>query len=560
MSETSSDQSKPSSDNLEWRGDSWFDSASSVSYQVPVRTFWIKVTNLRVLYGASTLFRREERLGPLAKRVTGECVQNARQSVSVIGNPSVAITRFAVTIDNREADQGHTNGLAETDEGTSNATTQIENLTSNGHRSTYDDYVKAAIAGGQPTGILGSFKADRELGRKDEWYIQANLPPDVFNALSNAIEESSALNLTLAFRFINIFVTDYHAPPAWEVRWYVPPPKNEYELADLVRGYVTHVSWFRLEDKVATTYENAETYQNAEQTRKTWVDNLVGQWFEDRNPKHGAYSEYKYALDIISKAALKHAEMIHAPVSGGNCSFEKLCDQGFAVVRNLEYGIWDSQSEDDKKALKLWSHRKWPVYDVQNKKSPFLRREHIEEAVGEYLELPYRARGMDRLLVDLLVALELYQYSNEMINEVVTPGLPPRSPLKVRHPLVSYLKGLLINFSLFILVGFILYKSHGLDDSWVWLSYIACAVLSLFWPVLATISLPFKWRAHRNAVKRVGLLIAEMQNCYRELESAGPISARHILERLRVADDKGVSWPPSLYALLDDVMQRAGRF
>jgi hypothetical protein len=43
------------------------------------------------------------------------------------------------------------------------------------------------------------------------------------------------------------------------------------------------------------------------------------------------------------------------------------------------------------------------------------------------------------------------------------------------------------------------------------------------------------------------------------LNHTGPVSARRLLERVKVAADKGVVWPRPLYALLDDVMARTGR-
>ena len=62
------------------------------------------------------------------------------------------------------------------------------------------------------------------------------------------------------------------------------------------------------------------------------------------------------------------------------------------------------------------------------------------------LALPYRSRAMDRLLVKVLVAMEFYAFGDEMFNEKSLFGLlPVRSPLKQRHSLLAYLRGLLVN-------------------------------------------------------------------------------------------------------------------
>lgn len=51
-----------------------------------------------------------------------------------------------------------------------------------------------------------------------------------------------------------------------------------------------------------------------------------------------------------------------------------------------------------------------------------------------------------------------------------------------------------------------------------------------------------------------------MLGLYAEMNSDGPISAKHIRETAQKAADKGVVWPGPLFALLDDVVARTGRF
>ena len=334
--------------------------------------------------------------------------------------------------------------------------------------------------------------------------------------------------------------------------------------------------------------EGARFKENAEKARCEYLDHEIERWFKDRNPEHGRYSEYARALHVISKAALKHAEATNAPMSGTDDLFMSLLTQGCDVVRELHCALrpdkkwveenkhwleeekrlslrshWDNPIEEEKRKLKLWSHCDSPLNDVAIKKIPYFCRPEIEFFVGLYLALPYRASLIDRLLVDVLVAMELYQFANEMINEKVDHGLgPPRSPLKQTHPLKTYLKnafyGLLSWTGIGMLVG-LLHHLHVISDGWAWGGYITCALMYLLTLSMVTAFLPSAWIKHVRSVKQVWSLISEMRNCYSALDSDGPVSARHILERIKSADDKGAVWPAPLYALLDDVMARTGR-
>lgn len=48
--------------------------------------------------------------------------------------------------------------------------------------------------------------------------------------------------------------------------------------------------------------------------------------------------------------------------------------------------------------------------------------------------------------------------------------------------------------------------------------------------------------------------------CYDLAGAAGPVSARQMIEQLKEAENVGIQWPPTLYALLDDIISRTGRF
>lgn len=81
----------------------------------------------------------------------------------------------------------------------------------------------------------------------------------------------------------------------------------------------------------------------------------------------------------------------------------------------------------------------------------------------------------------------------------------------------------------------------------------------LGYDALATINVPSYWRNHAKAVKTVNDCIVECTVAYNELKTEGPVSVKHLMERMKVAEDKGVAWPAPVYPLLDDIMGRTAR-
>jgi hypothetical protein len=64
----------------------------------------------------------------------------------------------------------------------------------------------------------------------------------------------------------------------------------------------------------------------------------------------------------------------------------------------------------------------------------------------------------------------------------------------------------------------------------------------------------------RRHNKRISTMLATMNRVYLELDAAGPVSSRNFIELARKATDAGVVWPAPLFALLDDIAARSGRF
>jgi hypothetical protein len=170
---------------------------------------------------------------------------------------------------------------------------------------------------------------------------------------------------------------------------------------------------------------------------------------------------------------------------------------------------------------------------------------------------------MDRFLVRVLIAMELYAFGDEMLNEKTFGLFPARSPLKQRHVLVAYLLGQIVNGVFFVgIAALALWASSNgweSDSSAAWISG-TCVSLFLLFGTISTLTLPFAWSKEAKARQHVAKLLSTMVTIYNELRSDGPISARYIRDRATNAAQEGVVWPAPLYAVLDDIISRTGRF
>jgi len=245
--------------------------------------------------------------------------------------------------------------------------------------------------------------------------------------------------------------------------------------------------------------------------------------------------QYHNLLRGISRAALEHA--LANNIGPDDFEYEVLRD-ALALVEGLRDAIPGRSNRspnflDDGNPLDL----------IKADKVPLIDRRSLEGQVGDYLALPYRSEAMDRTLVRCLIAAEMYAYGDEMLNEKTFFGLVPsllrRSPMKQRHALLSYLIGNLGNLVLF---------------GWWW------AGLFWFFVVTSTLALPYVWLNQAKARRRVVNLLTIMGTLYYDQRSDGPISAYYTRDRANDASRQGVGWPSPLFALLDDIISRTGRY
>jgi hypothetical protein len=227
--------------------------------------------------------------------------------------------------------------------------------------------------------------------------------------------------------------------------------------------------------------------------------------------------------------------------------FDACADVLFALVYALSP---NSESQEPN----FWKRPHDPVRALRESKGPVFRRDDVQEAVRMYLDLPVRSSLLDRTLVDILISMEMYAYGDQVFS-----GWHPVSLKKVLPTVTRLFVGGQLASAFTLGGGLLLYAfltgTHPSHDM------ITFAIaLWAFNLVVATGALPFSWRqiALENRLKE-GPLNAMVQ-VWQDVEASGPTSAVYVHERCIQAVEKLVGWPPSLFALLDDIISRSGRF
>jgi hypothetical protein len=299
---------------------------------------------------------------------------------------------------------------------------------------------------------------------------------------------------------------------------------------------------------------NRTKYKVSESAVREYVNVALG---EDRQ-KPVSRSLYQFLLQCMAEAASKYAS---GKPDIDEFEFEHdLLNRGLNVIDNLRSSLVKDWND---KTLNFWDSYASPMDKIKAGKVPYMVRSGIEEVVGEYLALPYRSQPIDRFLVRILVAVELFAFGDEMLNGEKDAFIPGRSPLKQRHVLLSYLGGQISNAVLFGVIAAVAIWAHS--NVWIGETALAwtigvCALLFLLGFAISTFALPSAWLMQGKARTRVTELLTTMSAVYSDLRSDGPISAQYIRGRATDASAKGVGWPAPLFALLDDIISRSGRF
>jgi hypothetical protein len=263
----------------------------------------------------------------------------------------------------------------------------------------------------------------------------------------------------------------------------------------------------------------------------------------DKKRTASGHHQYRHLLEELVDAALKQG------VSLGGAVW-----QASYIVRTLKDAVvspFGHNGHNVEKQINIWNHIDDTAKRVRTADFPDLRREDIEAAAAAYLKTPVRSQKVDRLLVDLLVAVEYFAYA-EHIRYSPT--------VRVRHPLSVYARARIRSAIFFAAVAGVVYAVTSVETAFL----VALACLALFGidTILATIGLLIALvaRAQGKGTATSNDLLLLMDFLYQDLKSDGLISAFHIREKARKADERGVRWPATLFALLDDIAARTGRF
>lgn len=305
--------------------------------------------------------------------------------------------------------------------------------------------------------------------------------------------------------------------------------------------------------------------ETLDDVRRARVDDAFGSSVAQADRSKTRYTQYYWLLDVLTKEAQAYAErntMDAEAFRHGIGHEDSPLSAAVDVSWDLRYALVQYDRLDNPDTFNFWRHEKQPLRLVQGQQTPYIHREQLEEAVGKYLKLPFRSEQLDKLLVDVLVATEMYGFAEAMLNEQTFGLFPARSPLKQRHVFRSYLGGIAIYGAVLLsaAAGF----AYAGVQGWIgqgWGIGIA-AILVLLFAVLSawdTFALPFAWRSQSKAKAQAAKLMTDMFSFYSELDSTGPLSAQRVRERASELAALGVVWPASLFAMLDDSIRRTGR-
>lgn len=219
--------------------------------------------------------------------------------------------------------------------------------------------------------------------------------------------------------------------------------------------------------------------------------------------------------------------------------------RGLDVVETAARAVNPSWwNRDDRDAALAWHHQSRPILAGKKHAEPYIIRIDVEEAAAEYLALPYRVDGLDRLLADMLMAAEMFAFADEM-----QPQLNRKLPT-ILSWLWGNLKSLVIGLAIAGVLAWLAPNSTVI----LWIAGVI-AGLTLLGAAFSLIVFPFLYPGVRAQRQKFVATITGMIDAYTAL-GGSPASVPHIRKLVDRANDNGVVWPAPLMALLDDIAER----
>ncbi|HET6159538.1 MAG TPA: hypothetical protein VFE34_14430 [Dongiaceae bacterium] len=287
----------------------------------------------------------------------------------------------------------------------------------------------------------------------------------------------------------------------------------------------------------------------------------IKEYCEEWKIEDSGHSQTERILDALCRAA--------AEVDARNgVSAEDFKKRTFRVMVGLVNGLREAvtpYSERETGKLDFWKRERQPFFEIRrDQKAPQIDRVELEGMADRYLRLPYRCAEFDRLLADMLTAAEMYAYGETVLIKnpvawVFGLSASPIHPRPIRNWLIGQAWNLLF-FGVPAGISWWMASKQWIDDGTALWVTLGCGGIFLLLFGISIVALPFF--IYRSARVKANILnrLDAMQSAYAAIGVSGPISARHVTQRLEVAADRDVVWPGALYVLLDDIIARGGRF
>lgn len=269
-------------------------------------------------------------------------------------------------------------------------------------------------------------------------------------------------------------------------------------------------------------------------------------------------TQKRQLLNAITFDALKYAFERRASIEEFNSMLWRATD----IVSGIERSVLTADGSHGWEVRNFWRHLPRPLEVIRGNKLPTIDNEQISAVVTDYLRLPFRSVEIERLLVDMLIAGEMFAFGEEMI--VPLPAglrwFPSRSPVLQNHVLIRFFLAHVLNGVVLCGLAYCVSRWLPIVIGYNAATYLAIGLVGWFLLSLAfgIVMLPFAWRQQVRARRHVRDVLSAMAETYVELNSTGTLSTRRIWEVASKASAAGVAWPGPLFALLDDNMRRTG--
>jgi hypothetical protein len=246
------------------------------------------------------------------------------------------------------------------------------------------------------------------------------------------------------------------------------------------------------------------------------------------------YAHWRYAKEKVWDSCedcspfKEMGQAAAAVASEQNLSKDEFGDQLYQIQEAYSSFLHGTNSGSDFSKWRHW-HNRFPSARLGKKKfgEPYLSSEMLSSAAAEYLKGRMRIPKFDRALLDALIAQELFAFIDTRAG---------RGAFATQFGCFGFI--------IVVVLGWQVLTGEPINWSRV---MVGLAIFLVPWALL------YLW-PRRGLLK----LYVAMRDPY-HLLSGSVVSVPELRRAIELARDKGVVWPPELYAVLDDVEARTRR-